>query len=402
MKIADVSGFYSETGGGVASYVRQKLDLAARWGHEIVVIAPGATSRVEQRPGGRIVWVESPDMPFDPNYHMFLRGQEVWQVLDREAPDVVEGSSPWRGGWLAGNWPGPAIKSLVFHQDFIAGYPYTLLGGFLSKPTIDSLFSPYWRYVRALSERFDVTVTGGDWLAERLSAFDIHNPVSVPFGIETGLFSPDKRDMTLRAELLAACGAPSTGKLLLAVGRLHPEKRHRTIIEGFARARAVRPDLGLAIIGDGPLRANVETWAGRVSGARVMGPIADRGRLARCLASGDILVHGSGAETYGLVVAEAISSGLAVVSPDTGGAADLARRGLSRIYATGDAESCGRAILALLKAVEAPGARPPEDPPGSAESHFAALFKLYQRMIDARARDPAPDEAPLAKRAASA
>jgi alpha-1,6-mannosyltransferase len=402
MKIADVSGFYSETGGGVASYVRLKLELAARWGHEIVVIAPGPTSRVEPRRGGRIVWVESPDMPFDPNYHMFLRGQEVWRVLDREAPDVVEGSSPWRGGWLAGHWPGQAVKSLVFHQDFIAGYPYTLLGGFLSKPAIDSLFSPYWRYVKALSARFDVTVTGGDWLAERLRAFDIHNPVSVPFGIETGLFSPDKRDAGLRSELLAACGAPPTGKLLLAVGRLHPEKRHRTIIEGFARARAVCPDLGLAIIGDGPLRASVEAWAAKVSGVRVMGPIADRERLAQCLASGDILVHGSGAETYGLVVAEAISSGLAVVSPDTGGAADLARRGLSRIYATGDGESCGQAILALLKALEAPGRRPLENPPGSAESHFAALFRLYQWMIDARACGAAAEMGQLAERAASA
>lgn len=133
-----------------------------------------------------------------------------------------------------------------------------------------------------------------------------------------------------------------------------------------------------------------------------MGPIADRDRLARCMASGDILVHGSGAETYGLVVAEAICSGLAVVSPDTGGAADLARRGLSRIYATGEAESCGRAILALLKAVEAPGRRPPVNPPGSAESHFAALFKLYERLIGARDSALGAERAPLAKRAASA
>jgi alpha-1,6-mannosyltransferase len=402
MKIADVSGFYSETGGGVASYVRQKLDLAARWGHEVVVIAPGARSRVETRPGGRIVWVESPSMPFDPNYHMFLTGEEVGRALDREAPDVVEGSSPWRGGWLAGRWPGRAVKSLVFHQDFIAGYPYTLLGGVLSPSAIDSVFAPYWRYVRRLSACFDVTVTGGDWLAERLKRFGIHNPVSVPFGIETGLFTPDKREETLKREMLAACGAPTDGKLLLAVGRLHPEKRHRTIIDGFARARAMRPDLGLVIIGDGPLRANVEIWAEKAGKMHVMGPITDRDRLARLLASGDILVHGSGAETYGLVVAEAISSGLAVVAPDTGGAADLARRGLSRIYATGDSESCGRAILDLLTVVETAGRPPPVSAPGSAESHFAALFNLYQRLIDERDAALVAESSPLVKRAASA
>jgi len=395
MKIADVSGFYSETGGGVASYVRQKLEMAARWGHEVVVIAPGSESRVEQRLGGRIVWVESPGMPFDANYHMFWGGDEVWRALDREQPDVVEGSSPWRGGWLAGHWPGEAVRSLVFHQDFIAGYPYTLLGGLLSKPAIDRLFGGYWRYVRRLSDCFDVTVTGGDWLAERLKCFHIHNPTSVPFGIETGRFSPDKRDEALRQSLLAACGAPPDGRLLLAVGRLHPEKRHRTLIEAFALARAERPDLGLAIIGDGPLRANVETWANKVGRVHMTGAIADRERLARCLASGDILIHGSGAETYGLVVAEAIASGLAVVSPDSGGSADLARRGLSRVYPTGDAIGCATAILDLLTVLEAAAPEPVHNPPGSADSHFAALFELYQGLIEQRsARLVRPAAAP--------
>ena len=350
--------------------------------------------RQRQTAGGKIAWVKSPGMPFDANYHMFFAGDEIWRVLDREAPDVVEGSSPWRGGWMAGHWPGDAVKALVFHQDFIAGYPYTLLGGVLSKPRIDRLFGAYWRYVRRLSDRFDVTVTGGDWLARRLNHFDIHNPVSVPFGIETGLFSPDRRDAALRAELLAACGAPENGKLLLAVGRLHPEKRHRTIIEGFALARKSRPDIGLVVIGDGPLRSSVDTWATAAGQVHLTGPIADRRRLAACFASADVLVHGSGAETYGLVVAEAISSGLAVVSPDSGGAADLAKRGLSRVYATGDAESCAAAILDLLATLDAGGPSADFDPPGSSETHFESLFELYQSLIDARRAGDALARAP--------
>ena len=399
MKIADVSGFYSETGGGVASYVRQKLDFASRHGHEVVVVAPGPESRVEPRAGGKVVWIKSPGMPFDANYHMFFAGDEVWRVLDREAPDVVEGSSPWRGGWMAGHWSGDAVKSLVFHQDFIAGYPYTLLGGLMSRPSIDTLFGGYWRYVQRLSACFDVTVTGGDWLAKRLKSFDIHNPMSVPFGIETGLFSPARRDEALRRQLLAACGAPPGGRLLLAVGRLHPEKRHRTIVDGFALAREARPDIGLVVIGGGPLRANVEKWAEASGRVHLMGPIADRGHLAACFASADALVHGSGAETYGLVVAEAISSGLAVVSPDTGGAADLARRGLSRIYATGEAESCAGAILDLLTVLDAGGEKAVFDPPGSSEAHFESLFALYDSLIRARRAGASAD--PLARAAAS-
>jgi alpha-1,6-mannosyltransferase len=383
IKIVDVSGFYSETGGGVASYVRQKLAFAARFGHEVVVIAPGAVSRVEARPGGRIVWVASPPMPFDANYRVFFGAREAWRVIDAEAPDVIEGSSPWRGGWIAAGWPGEAVRALVFHQDFIAGYPYTLLDGLLARDRIDAMFGGYWRYLRRLSARFDVTVTGGDWLAQRLARFGLKAPMAVPFGIEADLFSPARRDERLRRELLALCGASPESRLLLAVGRLHPEKRHRTIIEGFAKARAADPTMALLIIGDGPARRGVARLADAAPGVTLIDPVKDRPRLAAIYASADLLVHGSGAETYGLVVAEAMSSGLTVVAPDTGGAADLARQGPAVTYRTGDSDACAVAIAAALdgKATETGMA---VARPSSSDSHFTELFALYGRLIDAR------------------
>ena len=378
MKIVDVCGFYSETGGGVRSYVHHKLQAAARAGHQMTIIAPGATDRTEALLGGTIIWLAGPPMPFDDNYRLFGDHRAVWRALDAEAPDVVEGSSPWKSGRLAAHWPGRAVRALIFHQDFVAGYPYTALSQVLSLRTIDALFGPYWRYVRRLSERFDVTVAGGEWLAERLAGFAVHNPVAVPFGIESGRFSPANRDVALRREMLAQCGASPDGRLLLAVGRFHPEKRHHTIIEAFTLARARRPDLGLVLVGDGMARASVERLAARAGHVYLAGSVSDRDRLATIYASADALVHGSAAETYGLVVAEAISSGLPVVTPDIGGAADLARHGVSRTYPTGDAKACAAAVLDLLAT---PDSTTAFSPPGSAEDHFLALFALYQRLL---------------------
>ena len=380
MKIVDVSGFYSDTGGGVRSYVLQKLERAAQAGHELTVIAPGSASRVEAKGGGKIVWVAAPVMPFDANYRVFRKAQTaaVWRVLDAELPDVVEGSSPWRGGYIAGTWPGGAVKALVYHQDFVAGYPYTYLGRLMSRQTIDSLFTPFWDYVVRLSQRYDVTVTGGDWLARRLAGFGVHNPVAVPFGIEPGHFTPAMRDETLRRDLLARCGLGPEAKLLLTVGRFHPEKQHRTIIEGFAMARAARDDLGLVVIGDGMTRPTVERLAAKAGRVYLHGAVSDRDALAKIYASGDALVHGSGAETYGLVVAEALSSGLPVVAPDSGGAADLADQGPSVLYSTGDAKACAAAILDLLSrnAADWPPVRV-----GSAREHFENLFSLYETLL---------------------
>ena len=376
MKIVDVCGFYSETGGGVRSYVRQKFDAARAAGHDLTVIAPGAETRTEEFRGGRIAWVKSPLMPFDANYRRFTGHREVFTILDAERPDVVEGSSPWHSGWLAAHWPGRAARALIFHQDFVAGYPYTALSGVMPLDRIDGLFAPYWRHVRRLSRRYDVTVTGGEWLARRLEGFGVANARAVPFGIERGRFSPDLRDEILRRELLALTGASPNGKLLIAVGRFHPEKRHPMLIEAFAKARETQPDLGLVLIGDGLTRSVVERAARRAGNVHLLGAVTSRDRLAALYASADWLIHGSGAETFGLVVAEAMASGLPVIVPNIGGAADLAAGSKGRTYALGHADACAAAIVAAVSATtDLVSAEP-----AYSEQHFVDLFALYETL----------------------
>ena len=70
-------------------------------------------------------------MPFDANYRRFVGSREVFAILDAEQPDIVEGSSPWRSGLVGRTLAGRAARALIFHQDFVAGYPYTALSGIM-------------------------------------------------------------------------------------------------------------------------------------------------------------------------------------------------------------------------------------------------------------------------------
>ncbi|HEY1448835.1 MAG TPA: glycosyltransferase, partial [Caulobacteraceae bacterium] len=297
MRIVDVNGFYAEAGGGVRRYVDAKFAAVRQAGHELIVIAPGPETRDESRDGGRIAWVRSPLMPFDPRYHRFAGAGAVWAamdaVMDTGAPDVVEASSPWGSATIAVGWRGPAARALVFHQDVVAAYAHTALDQVLPRAAIDAAAWPWWARLRRLAPHFAATVTGGEWLASRLKAHGVTNAVAVPFGIEAGRFSADRRDEALRAELLARCGVGPEGRLLVAVSRFHPEKRLPTVIEAFDRACAVRPDLGLVVIGDGLARRSVERAAARARGVVLLGALVDREVLARTLASGDLFVHGS-------------------------------------------------------------------------------------------------------------
>lgn len=386
MKIIDVAEFYTDQGGGVKTYINQKLQFGAQMGHEIVIVAPGEDWGEEERYGGRVIWVKGPRLPVDWRYYILWREKAVHRILEREKPDVVEGSSPWTGGWFAARWKGDAVKSFIFHQDPVAAYPHTFLGSALGFDRVDSFFGFYWKYLKKLSSRFDATVVSGEWLAERIGSYGVHNPIPVPFGIDKEFFSPERRDAKLRARLLEEhFGLSEDAHLMIAISRHHPEKRLGTIIDGFKAAAEEKP-MGLMIFGDGPIRKYVHYKAGSSSHVKVMGFTDNRDQLADILASSDYFVHGSSAETYGIVVAEAVCSGLPVVVPERGGAADIAKPGFGQTYPPGDDERFKQSLLKIIKQdreqLVAATLRSAEKDIVTMEQHFRMLFDTYQQLLD--------------------
>ena len=387
MKIVDVCEFYSPTGGGVRRYINQKLALAEKFGHQLTVIAPGAETRTEEAHGGAIAWIKSPHLPFDRNYRMFWNHQQVWRTLDRLNPDLVEGSSPWRGGWLAARWPGKAVKVFFMHADPVAIYPQTFLGGLLGPERVDRLFGFFWRYLNRLNSNYDAAIVTNPALKERFSGFGLENIQVAPFGVERKNFSPDFYDSTARREMLATCGLGADAKLLIAVGRHHPEKRLRTLIQAVSRAQKQRK-IGLYIAGDGFLRASVERWAQWTQHVYVAGQINDADQLATMMASADALIHGSAAETFGLVLAEALCSGTPLIVPDAGASATFAGPGYAETYRAGDAVECAEAVLRLLAGDRAEQSRAAlaaaDAQVFTVEQHFEKLFEIYERIVAER------------------
>ena len=382
MKVLDVAEFYAEKGGGVKTYLDQKLRAGSAAGHEVVILAPGPHDGQEERHGGRIIWLKSPKVPGDPRYHLFVNRKGVHALLDQERPDVIEGSSVYGGGWFTANWPGKAVRSLVFHQDPVAALGHPLLDRFVSARRIDSAAAPFWAYLRRLCERFDTTVVAGEWLQARLTKFGLPRVQAVPFGIDPTPFRSAERDDDLRRSLLARARVPADAPLLVTVSRHHPEKRLFTLMQAVRRLGGAQP-IGLAIFGDGPLRKRVEAEAAKGPGVVVAGYTRDRAELATALASADALLHGSAAETYGLVVAEAMCAGTPLIVPNVGGAADLADPAYAEVYPPGDVDKCAAAIRRLLSreprrlrvaCLEA------SRTVRTLDDHFEALFAHYARL----------------------
>lgn len=380
MRIVDVCAFYTPRGGGVRTYVEHKMRIGPALGHEIIVLAPGDEDAVIERgPGARIVTLRNPRFPLDRKYGYFASERQLHDALFTLEPDFVESSSPWRSASSVARWPGEAPRSLIMHADPLSAYAYRWLGDVFARATIDRQFSVFWEHLRRHSPRYDLVVSANSDLSRRLAEGGVANTVTNPMGVEPGLFSPANRDPALRAQLLAACDLPEEATLLLGVGRLAGEKRWPLIIDAVNAASHDLP-LGLVLFGEGREKRTILRHIAGNPHIRLFTPERNRALFARIMASADALVHGSEAETFCMVAAEARASGTFVILPDTGGAVDHASGGAGTTFRTCDAQSAAQAIREVARNRPRPRAFTRD-----MDAHFRELFAAYESVCTLRA-----------------
>lgn len=380
MRIADVCAFYTPFGGGVRTYVEEKMRAAAALGHELVVIVPGDCAAIADiAPGARVESLPSPRFPLDRRYRYFADERALHDALDRWRPDVAEASSPWSSAAMVARWQGSGRRSLVMHADPLAAYAYRWFGRVASRETIDRRFDRYWRHLNSLNDAFDIVVSASRDLSRRLAAGGVDKVETIPMGVMPGIFSPSLRRASLRRSLLEQCQLEETATLAVGVGRLGSEKRWPMVIDAVAAA-GTRTPIGLVIAGDGRDRRRIERTIGENPHVKLLGAIGSREMVAKLLASSDVLVHGCEAETFCMVGAEARASGVPLIMPDHGGAADHVLPGCGLRYRAADPRSLADALITFATdrrdgyrtTAIAQAART-----RSMDAHFSDLFRRY-------------------------
>ena len=116
---------------------------------------------------------------------------------------------------------------------------------------------------------------------------------------------------------------------LLFAGRLAPGKGAGVAIEVAKRLQRDGVEVGLIILGDGPLREQLEAMvqADGVRNAVFLG-FKQPGEMTVYYRMADLLIHPAESEPWGLVVNEAMTCGVPVLcSPNVGAAADMVHDG---------------------------------------------------------------------------
>jgi glycosyltransferase involved in cell wall biosynthesis len=157
-------------------------------------------------------------------------------------------------------------------------------------------------------------------------------------GVDTETFHPDKVTVGMRAHLSQD---QPVSRLLLYVGRLGAEKE----IEQIKPVLAAIPGARLAIVGDGPHRASLESYfAGTPT--HFVGYLGGE-KLAAAYAVADAFIFPSRTETLGLVLLEAMAAGCPVIAARSGGIPDIVTDNLNGYLF--DPEDPQGAIIATQK-----------------------------------------------------
>ncbi len=164
-------------------------------------------------------------------------------------------------------------------------------------------------------------------------------------GIDVARHDPAADRTALRVRL----GLDPARRYIACIARFHPVKDHRMLLEAFAAVAGALPDVDLLLVGDGPLRPQLEAQVagtGLQSRVRFLGVRPD---VPGILAAVDLFALTSVSEAASITLLEAMATGLPVVVTNVGGNPEIVRAGIDgELVPRGDAAAMSDALRKVL------------------------------------------------------
>ncbi|NLF30025.1 MAG: glycosyltransferase [Planctomycetes bacterium] len=224
-------------------------------------------------------------------------------------PDAVLAFSPWLA--LAARRARGDVPVVHIVTDLLAASEAFERAGAFAFPKGSWLCLGLNAFVeRRAYRRAACSVVSSRWMADGLAASGVlpdRLRMAYP-GPATGA----RVDTMSCQEARRALGLPPDRLIVLGVGALTVRKNARLLADAMGRTVA---DVRAVFVGDGPGRETLQRFCDQRG-------LADRVRFAGWVedvrpwyAAGDVLCHTAPYETYGLVYAEAMAAGLAILGP---------------------------------------------------------------------------------------
>lgn len=240
-----------------------------------------------------------------------------------------------------------------------SGIPVIATWTMMPRPSASAISRVASKTLVGVSSTFvDCCVVSSAAMADAVRRQGVRTRVEViPHGVDTQRFKPTTNPAT-RAALRTELGLPSDATVLLFVGPVVPRKGVDLLLEVWSRLARTRPNLHLAIVGPrfDLTRASLLDFNRKLdtliqqSGARnrvhFFGLVRD---VEKYMRAADVFVFTSWREGFPNVVAEALASGLPVITtPFDGLAEEFGQPGREYVRTSREPDEIAAALARLL------------------------------------------------------
>ncbi|HMD59983.1 MAG TPA: glycosyltransferase family 1 protein [Opitutaceae bacterium] len=321
MKLAIVTETFPPEINGVAMTFGVIARELANRGHLIAVYRPRRPDLPDHETPREYRQISMPGVPI-PGYPQLRLGLPARRKLRRlwseDRPDLVhvatEGPLGITAIRAAQSLSIPVTSS--FHTNFHAYADHYGISLFRRAALA------WLRHVHNLTQRTFVPTAD---LCSELSSLGFKNLAVLSRGVDTRQFRPERRSPVLRAEWGAAPDDP----VVIHVGRMAAEKNYPLLFRVYAAMKKANPACRFVLAGEGPLKRALM----RDHPECVFAGFFSRDEIGRYYASADVYIHASLTETFGNVLTEAMSSGLAAGGFDYAAARMFIRDGENGLIA---------------------------------------------------------------------
>lgn len=339
MRIGFFTDTYTPQINGVVTSISLFAAELERQGHAVYIFAP--TPR-QPRDGAHVIRVPSIPFVFQPEMRLAAAyDARAYSRVKRANLDIIHSHDPFAVG----------IFGLAMAKRCRLPYVHTY----------HTLYPEYVHYIwdtwltRELAERMsrdfcnqcDTVIAPSTKIREALLEWGTRKPIiTLPTGVNTAKYG--ERNEAEVAAFRERFGIKPGERLLTFVGRLGLEKNIDALVDAMNFVRT--PGARLMVVGDGPYRADLEKHAMKdhISDKVLFTGYLRREDLTNAYHASDLFFFASLSETQGLVVGEALASGLPVVAVNDLAIADAVTDGSNGFLVAGDPQELARAADRVL------------------------------------------------------
>tara|TARA_R100000388_G_scaffold94990_2_gene84827 strand:- start:15000 stop:16160 length:1161 start_codon:yes stop_codon:yes gene_type:complete len=311
LRVALFTGNYNHIRDGVSLTLNRLVKFLESQGIPVLVFAPTVDKPALEH-NGRMVSVPSIRMPVSGRgEYRVASGFSVKaeKELKDFNPTLIHIATPDAAGYKALKWAKKNRVQVVssYHTHFTSYFKYYGL------TPIEFLA---WRYLSWFYNSTTHVYVPSQSMIDELVTHGFEKGMKIwARGVNTKLFSPQKRDMEWRRK----AGFKDDDIVVTFVSRLVWEKELDTYRHSVQQVASKNPKVKALVVGDGPAKSELQE---HMPEAHYTGFLEGED-LARAYASSDVFLFPSHTETFGNVTLEAMSSGLPCLVADATGSKSL-------------------------------------------------------------------------------